>query len=112
MGKRILERLGYDVTMRTGSVEALEAFRAQPDRFDLVITDQTMPDMIGLELAEKLLHYRPDVPIILITGFSEIVTPEIIKKIGICEYIMKPIVALDLGKAIRRALNPKNEKET
>ncbi len=112
MGKRMLERLGYDVTMRTSSVEALEAFRSQPDGFDLVITDQTMPDMTGVEFVGELLRIRPDLPIILMTGFSEMVTPETAKKIGVREFIMKPIMILDLGKAIRRVLNPNNENET
>ncbi|MBW1796685.1 MAG: response regulator, partial [Deltaproteobacteria bacterium] len=83
MGQQMLERLGYHVTARTSSVEALEAFRAQPDRFDLVITDQTMPNMTGVELAKELMRIRPDIPIILITGFSEIVPPEKAKKMGI-----------------------------
>ncbi len=112
IGKRMLERLGYKVMVKTSSIEALEAFRKEPDRFDLIITDQTMPNMTVVEFAGELLHIRPDVSIILMTGYSEMVTPETAKKIGIREYIMKPIISLDLGKAIRRALNPKNEKET
>jgi CheY-like chemotaxis protein len=107
MGKRILERLGYKVTIKTNSLEALKAFRAHPDKFDLVITDQTMPNMTGLQLAKKLLHFRPDIPIILITGFSEKATLEITKKIGISEYIMKPIIVRNISKAIRGALNSK-----
>ena len=107
MGQQMLERLGYDVTSRTSSVEALEAFRAQPDRFDVVITDQTMPNMTGMELAGELMAIRSNIPIILTTGFSELVTPEKARAIGIREYIMKPVVARDLGKAIRRVLDQK-----
>jgi PAS domain S-box-containing protein len=105
MGKRMLERLGYKVTVKTNSLEVLKTFQAHPDKFDLVITDQTMPNMTGLQLAEKLLHFRSDIPIILITGFSEKVTLETAKKMGISEYIMKPIVARDLGKIIRQVLD-------
>ena len=94
----------------TNSVEALEAFRANPNSFDLVITDQTMPNMTGMQLARKLLHIRSDLPLVLMTGFSEMVTRETAKKMGIREYIMKPMVTLDLGKAIRRALGH-NKKE-
>jgi len=105
MGQQMLERLGYHVSARTSSMEALEAFRAQPDRFDLVITDQTMPNMTGVQLARELMRIRPDIPIILITGFSEIVPPEKAKKMGIREYLMKPVVTSNFGKAIRRALD-------
>jgi len=105
MGQQMLERLGYHVTVRTSSVEAVEAFRAQPDRFDLVITDQTMPNMTGVELAKELMRIRPDVPIILTTGFSEVVTPQEAKNAGIREYIMKPVVARDLAQAIRQVLD-------
>lgn len=109
--KRLLERLGYDVTLRNSSVDALETFRAQPDKFDLVITDQSMPKMTGVKLAAELLHLRSNVPIILMTGFSETVAPETAKKMGICEFIMKPVVASDLSKAIRRVLDQKQVKE-
>lgn len=111
IGKQMLERLGYNVTARTSSVEALELFRAKPDRFDLVITDQTMPNMTGVELAEELMRIQPDIPIILVTGFSEVVTPERAKQIGFREYIMKPILTRDLNKAIRRVLDQEEEKE-
>ena len=105
MGQRMLERLGYSVTARTSSVEALEAFRAQPEKFDLVITDQTMPNMTGVELARELMRIRPDIPVILITGFSEAVTLEKAGRMDIREYIMKPVLLRDLGKAIRRVLD-------
>jgi len=108
MVQQMLKRLGYDVTARTSSVEALETFRAQPDKFDLVITDQTMPNMTGVELAKELMRIRPNVPIILATGFSEMVTPEKARAMGIREYIMKPIIAPDLGNAIRRVLDQEN----
>ena len=100
----VLERLGYRVIGRTDGGEALEAFRVKPNGFDLVITDQTMPQMTGLRLAEEILQIRPDIPIILCTGFSESVNGERAKAAGIREYIMKPFSARDLGETIRRAL--------
>jgi len=72
----MLERLGYKVTTRTSSTEALEAFRAQPEKFDLVITDRTMPNMTGEMLVKELMHIWPDIPVILCTGYSEIPSEE------------------------------------
>ena len=103
--QQILERLGYHVAARTSSVEALEAFQTQPEKFDLVITDLTMPNMTGTELAKRLIDIRPDIPIILCTGFSEAISEEKAKAIGIREYVMKPITMHDLAMSIRKALN-------
>jgi PAS domain S-box-containing protein len=103
--RQMLERLGYSVTSRTSSVEALEAFRELKENFDLVITDQTMPNMTGDELAKRLIRIRPDIPIILCTGFSERISEEKTKAIGIREYIMKPILKSEMAKAIRRVLD-------
>jgi PAS domain S-box-containing protein len=105
VGRTSLERLGYRVTGCAGSIEALEAFRARPDEFDVVVTNQTMPALTGIELAEEILRIRPDIPIILCTGFSEIVDEQKAKARGIREYAMKPIVADDLAKTIRRVLD-------
>jgi PAS domain S-box-containing protein len=105
MVQQMLERLGYNVTMRTSSVEALEAFRTLQEKFDLVITDQTMPNMTGEELAKELIRIRPDIPIILCTGFSERISKEKTKAIGIREYIMKPILKSEMANAIRRVLD-------
>ena len=90
---------------RTSSVEALAAFRAQPDRFDLVITDQTMPNMTGADLAGALLRLRPDLPIILCTGFSEVISPEQAKSLGIREFVLKPMVTRDIARTIRKVLD-------
>jgi len=103
-GKEALERLGYEVVVRTSSVEALEAFRADPFRFDAVITDQTMPNLTGDVLARALLEIRPDVPIILCTGFSHVITPEKAKALGIRAFLMKPLLMKDLGKVLREVL--------
>jgi PAS domain S-box-containing protein len=103
--QKMLEHLGYSVTAQNGSVEALEVFRIHPGKFDLVITDQTMPDMTGAQLAQKLLDIRPDIPIILCTGFSEVITEERAKGIGIREYVMKPVVMSEISKTIRKVLD-------
>ncbi len=105
MGQQLLERLGYQVTSRTSSIEAMEAFRANPDRFDLVITDLTMPNMTGFQLSQKLLEIRPGIPIVLCTGFSEQITEETAKAMGIREYVMKPLVKSELAKIIRKVLD-------
>jgi PAS domain S-box-containing protein len=110
MVRQMLERLGYHVTGRTSSVEALQAFRAQPEKFDLVITDQTMPNMTGAALATKLLGIRPDTPIILCTGFSEVISEKKAKSVGIRGYVMKPVVQTQIANTIRQVLD--QEKET
>ena len=107
MVKQLLESLGYHVTAFPGSLEAFETFCLEPEMFDLVITDQTMPNMTGMELARKLMGIRPDIPVILCTGFSELVNEEKAKAIGIRDYIMKPILTHELAKAVRKALDYK-----
>jgi nitrogen-specific signal transduction histidine kinase/CheY-like chemotaxis protein len=104
LGEEAMRGLGYDVMVCTSSVEALEVFRKAPFRFDAVVTDQTMPNMTGEALARELLQLRPDVPIILCTGFSHAVTAEQAKAIGIRAYLMKPLLIKDLGKALREVL--------
>ncbi len=89
MNREILEGIGYRATETTSSIKALEMFRAQPDRFDLVISDMTMPGMTGKELAIEILKIRPDIPIIFCTGFSDLITEESAKSIGIREFLMK-----------------------
>ena len=110
MGKQLLARLGYRVTARTDSLEALGLFRQTPDEFDLVITDMTMPAMTGDVLAAKIISIRPDIPVIVCTGYSERIDKEIIKKIGIKELAMKPLAMKDLAEMIRRVLDEKIEQ--
>jgi len=105
IGKGMLEHLGYTVVTRTSSTEALEAFKAQPDKFNLVITDMTMPKMTGDELAKELMRIKPNIPIIICTGFSEKITEEKARAMGIRRLIMKPIVQREMAKAIREALD-------
>ena len=105
MEKQVLERLGYHVTSRTSSIEALEAFRANPDKFDLVITDMAMPKMSGNKLSEALTKIRPDIPILLCTGFSGNMSEEKATFIGIKGFLLKPIVMKDLAQKIREVLD-------
>jgi len=104
IGKQMLERLGYEVTTRTSSIEALELFRIKPDQFDLVITDMTMPQMTGDRLARELMQIRPDIPIIICTGYSERITEGKAKGMGIKAFVMKPLVMRDLANTVRKAL--------
>jgi PAS domain S-box-containing protein len=101
MEKQILERLGYHVTACTGSIEALELFRTNPHQYDLVITDLSMPKMPGDKLAVELIGIRPDISILVCTGFTETLTSEKIESIGIKGLLMKPIVIKDLSKKLR-----------
>ena len=105
LGQQILERLGYTVTMRTSSVEALELFMEQPEKFDLVITDMTMPNMTGDDLAAKLMNIRADIPVILCTGYSERISRERAHSLGIKEFILKPIVIRELAQIVRGVLD-------
>ena len=104
IGKQMLERLGYTVAGRTSSVEALALFKAQPNRFDLVITDIVMPNMTGEKLAEKLMDIRADIPVILCTGYSEKFTRRQASDMGIRSFLMKPLVMQDLANTVRQAL--------
>ena len=105
MGDQILERLGYQVTIRTSSVEALELFRSKPNDFDLVITDMAMQNITGDELAIELMKIRPDIPVILCTGYSKKISDETASKIGIKAFAYKPVVKADLAKTVRKVLD-------
>jgi PAS domain S-box-containing protein len=108
LGKELLEGLGYNVVTRTSSLEALEAFRAQSDNFDLVITDMTMPNMTGEKMAREIMKVRPDMPIILCTGFSPVITEEKARAMGIRAFIMKPILKNEIAVKIREVLDGSN----
>jgi CheY-like chemotaxis protein len=109
MARQILEHFGYQVTSRTSSVEALEAFRAKPNEYDLVITDMTMPNMTGIELTSRLKEIRYDIPVIICTGFSEMIDEDKAEYMGISAYLMKPIIKDKLAGAIRKVLDGKRE---
>jgi len=108
LAKRVLERLGYHVTTSNNSMEALDMFRATPDQFDLVLTDQTMPMLTGLELACRLLQTRPGLPIILATGYSVWIEGADAKSLGVKELLMKPMTSQILAEAVFRALHGKD----
>ena len=103
--QQLLERLGYQVTIRTGSVDALEAFKANPDRFDLVVTDMNMPNLTGIQLAGEIKKIRPEIPIILCTGYSYQVDEEKSKALGIQGFIMKPVMTQEIAGVIRKVLD-------
>ena len=100
----MIEQMGYSARTHSSSIQALEAFSQAPHAFDLIITDQTMPLLTGVELAAKVQAIRSDIPIILITGFSEIISAEQARKQGICVYLEKPFTRNSLARAIRQAL--------
>ncbi|RLB96640.1 MAG: hypothetical protein DRH90_24450 [Deltaproteobacteria bacterium] len=108
LGKQMLEPLGYEVTTRTSSIEALELFKAHPNRFDLVMTDMTMPNLPGDELALKIAEIRPGIPVILCTGFSHKITEEKAKEMGINAFLLKPILKGVMAETVRRVLDEKD----
>jgi PAS domain S-box-containing protein len=105
MAERMLWKLGYEVTVSTSGIEALELLRGQPDAFDLVITDYTMPHMTGVELAGEMLRIRPDIPIVLCTGFSETISGEKVLEMGIRAFVLKPLSRRNIAEVIRRVLD-------
>lgn len=107
----LLERLGYHVSARNDSREALELFRDRSEEFDLVITDQTMPGMTGITLSEEMIRIRHDIPIILCTGFSQVVNGGKANAVGVKEFIMKPFSVRDLALMVRRVLDNKNHSQ-
>jgi PAS domain S-box-containing protein len=105
LGKQMLELFGYEVDVRMCSRDGLELFRSQSDRFDLVITDMTMPKMTGDKLAKKLVGIRPDIPIIICTGYSERISENKAKRIGVKALVMKPFVIKDLVNTVRKVID-------
>ncbi len=103
--KQMLEPLGYQVITQTSSTDTLTIFQNQPDSYDILITDMTMPDLTGAELAQKIKIIRPDIPIILCTGFSELINKEKANALGISKYLMKPVAKKELAKAVREVLD-------
>jgi len=102
--RRALESSGYTVTANKDALKALDAFSRSPHEFDLVITDLTMPGMTGIDLAKRLMAIRPDIPVILSTGFSEVIDERELKSLGIREMIVKPSNTIEIKAAVRRAL--------
>ena len=105
MGRLMLNRLGYKVTVKTDSYEALETFKAQPIKYDLIISDKTMPRLTGFDLAEEIKKTRPDVPFIICTGYSDEIEVDKAARLGINRLIVKPLSMDDLAKAVRSVLD-------
>jgi CheY-like chemotaxis protein len=103
--KMMLEKLGYAVTTAASSLQALESFRAAPGRFDLIITDMTMPDLTGDKLAVEMRKIRPDIPVIICTGYSNNASEESAAQIGISAYLGKPVGKVELAHTIRKVLD-------
>jgi CheY-like chemotaxis protein len=101
---KILSSLGYRMATFTCSVEALDAFKTTPGKYDLIITDQTMPRMTGADLARKVLEIRPEIPVIICTGFSRSISEAEAQDIGIKGLLMKPFTLQSLSKAVHSAL--------
>lgn len=105
--EQMLKKIGYVVTAELSSQRTLETIEKNPDSFDLLLTDQTMPQMTGMTLAKKVLNIRPDFPIIICSGYSSQLTQENLNAIGVKDFLHKPITIKELGKKIRSVLDKK-----
>jgi len=105
IGKLKLEKLGYRVTAHHSSKEALDFFKANPDSFDLIISDQTMPEMTGSLLALEIFRLRPTIPFILCTGYTTAITKEKALAIGISRFIEKPVSKSTFANAVREVID-------
>jgi len=103
--KQILERLGYNVVTQSSSIKALEVFKSNPNKYDLVITDMTMPGMTGDKLAKEILSIKLEMPIIICTGFSERINKEQADDIGVNGFLMKPVVKSEMAQMVRKVLD-------
>lgn len=102
--EKMLAALGYQVTVKTNPIAALELFKTDPMRFDMIITDMTMPQITGDVLAAEVLKIRPDIPVILCSGYNKKID-EIAKAAGIKAYLSKPIAKMQLASMIRKVLD-------
>jgi len=105
MASEMVGRFGYDVDLRLDSEEALDIFKSDPEKYDLVITDQIMPNLSGEELVKEIRSIRPDMPTILCTGYSSQIDDLKAKSLGINAFVYKPIVRKDIAKLIRKVLD-------
>jgi len=112
LAKKMLERLGYVVTTKTNPLEAIAAVRDQPGKFELVITDLTMPGMDGAKLGAQLLLLQPGLLIIIATGYSGVMTAEKVREMGFQEILGKPSTARILGETVHRVLHKKASTKT
>jgi CheY-like chemotaxis protein len=102
--KEMVELLGYSATAVSESAAALALFKEDPDKYDLVLTDQTMPHMTGIELARELVSIRPDIPVVLITGYRDVIDAELAREAGVKAVIVKPMTRAEIGKTIKELL--------
>lgn len=107
VGRDMLESMGFTAVSQTDPLKALEIFKESPESFDLVVTDQTMPGMTGADLAMSILELRPGLPVIMCTGYSETMTRERARELGIRGYLFKPVLKKDLAEAVLAALPEK-----
>jgi DNA-binding NtrC family response regulator len=105
MGKKMLENLGYKVSITSNSLSALDEFKNNPDKYSLLVTDQNMPNVSGSDLASRMRAIRPDLKVIIITGYSDSLSEEILHESGISEVILKPMILDDFSMVIRRVLD-------
>lgn len=110
MGKRLLSRHGFDVTAMSSSSEALQVFCGNPEQFDVVVTDQTMPDLSGIEFSRELLSVRPDIPVVLFSGYSDLVDALAAKAAGIREYLVKPMGIDSLASSLKRIMGERESQ--
>ena len=110
LGSQMLGMLGYEVVTKKSSIEALALFRSEPDRFDLVITDMTMPKMTGDKLARELMEIRPDIPVILCTGHNKLISEKEAKEMGIKAFVGKPILKRNMAETVRKVLDAGRRK--
>jgi PAS domain S-box-containing protein len=110
LGQRMLEKQGYTVETRASGTDALECFRQDPHGFDLVVTDMTMPGMRGDRLAEEIMAIRPDIPVILSTGYSKQISNEKAREMGIRAFVMKPLTQHELANTVREVLDEKPQR--
>ena len=101
----MLERLGYKVVAQSSSIEALEIFKSNPDGYDLVISDMTMPNMTGDKLAKEILSIRSNISVIICTVFSERINKEHAEVIGVSGFLMKPVVKSEMAQMVRKVLD-------
>jgi signal transduction histidine kinase/ActR/RegA family two-component response regulator len=106
--RQLLERLGYEVTGMSNSLAALAAFRARPEQYQVVVTDLTMPRLTGIELVRQLRQIRPDIPVILCTGFSEKATPEVLQTLEINGFLTKPVTSREMALLLSKVLGEKS----
>ena len=111
MGKRMLESLGYKVTIHTSSLAALEDFVSNPNLYDLIVSDQTMPNMLGTDMVEKMKQLKPDLKAVIITGFGDSITEEVGKDKGINAIVIKPLILSKFSNLIRKILDKKVTKQ-